>query len=163
MNQDIEINTIEEIAHGVYSLILWAPESGLLNELLDKNKPYVLCWDYQIGNYIWEDFALPLIDLCEPINVLSRMARFDFILPTERFLEILPRLKPAIKAVQLDTMPPAYLDMNRIKGKERYRLLNECGWYVLLDTPANDYGQVLSPDRTVLEKAIRLMGIQDEQ
>ena len=158
----LETNRIEQIAPGVYWLLLWCPESGLLRELLDPKKPYVLCWNFNIGNYAWADFALPLLNPREPIKVLSRMANFDFIMPTEQFLEILPRLKPAIKAVQLDKMPPDYLDMNRIKGKQLYRILDECGWHVLLDTPANDYGRILSPNRTVLERAMQLMSSQDK-
>jgi hypothetical protein len=152
----LETNTIEEISPGIYHLLLWCPESGLLRELLDLKKPYVLCWDFDIGNYSWADFALPLFDPREPIRVLSRMACFDFILPTEQFLRILPRMRPAIKAVQLDKMPPDYLDMKRIKGNQLYQILNDCGWHVLLDTPANDYGRILSPNRSVLERAIQV-------
>jgi hypothetical protein len=124
--------------------------------------PYVLCWDHEIGDFTWGEFRLPVIDPCEPIEVLSRRASFDFVLPTERFFEILPRLEPAIKAVQLGCLPPPYLDMRRIRGKQLYRILGECGWHVLLETPAKDFGQVLSPRLEVLERAVRLMPTSDE-
>ena len=89
--------------------------------------------------------------------MVSRMANFDFIVPTGRFLEILPKIRPAIRAVQLGKMPPDYLDMRTIKGKQLYRILGECDWHVLIDTPANDYGQVMSPKRNDLEKAVEIM------
>ena len=83
--------------------------------------------------------------------------KFDFIVPTERFLEILPGLQPAIKAVQLGKLPPDYLDMGKLHGQPLYDILADCGWHVLVDTPANDYGQLLSPRREVLELAIDLI------
>ena len=49
-----------------------------------------------------------------------------------------------------------WLPTSRIRGPERYRLLGECGWHVLMDTPANDFGQVCSPDREVVVKAVQL-------
>ncbi len=82
--------------------------------------------------------------------------------PTTRFLSLLPSLGPAIRAVQLKTLPPDYLDLARIQGKERYRLLAEIGWHVLLETPANDYGQLMSPHRHVLELALSLTENSDD-
>ncbi|HXG64710.1 MAG TPA: hypothetical protein VNO70_06355 [Blastocatellia bacterium] len=153
-----ETNKIKEIAPGVYYVLLWGPESHILRGLLDPLMPYVLCWEHQVGNFTWREFHMPVTNPTEPTNVLSRIAKFDFILPTQRFLDVLPYMKPAIKAVQLNNVPPDYLDMRRIRGKQLYRILGECGWHVLLDTPANDYGQVLSPKREVLEQAIELVG-----
>ena len=46
-----------------------------------------------------------------------------------------------------------------MRGKELYRLFAECGWHVLLDTPANDFGQIMSPDPKVLERAIEILPI----
>lgn len=154
----LETGKIKEVAPGVYWVLFWCPESYILNELLDPQTPFVLCWDHDVGNYTWRDFYLPVLDPREPIDVLSRTANFDFILPTQKFLEILPQMKPAIKAVQLSSVPPDYLDMKRIQGKQLYRILSECGWHVLLDTPANDYGQMMSPKREVLERAIETLG-----
>jgi len=110
-----------------------------------------------VGNYTWREFKLPLLDRREPVQVTSRIVRFDFVLPTQRFLEFLPGMSPAIKAVQLSSMPPDHLDMNRIHGNQLYRILGECGWHVLLDTPAN-YGQMMSPKREVLEGVIEIIG-----
>lgn len=152
-----EVSRIKEVSPGVYWVKVWCPESYILSEILDPQTQFVLCWDYEVGDYTWREFFLPVIHPYEPIDVLSRIANFDFILPTERFLEIHRHMRPAIKAVQLASMPPDYLDMKRIQGKQLYRILGECGWHVLLDTPANDYGQIMSPKREVLERAIEIM------
>ena len=159
----LETNKIKELSPGVYWVLLWCPESRILCDLLDSQKPFVLCWDHDVGNYTWREFYLPLIEPTEPVNVFSRVTHFDFILPTPRFLEILPRMPAAIKAVQLGRMPQDYLDMSRIRGKELYRLLAECGWHVLLDTPANDFGQMMSPDPKVLERAIDIMRMEEQR
>lgn len=153
----LETNKIKEIAPGIYGVLLWCPQSHMLSELLDRQTPFVLCWDHDVGNYTWRDFCLPVLDPREPIDVLSRIANFDFIVPTERFLEMLPGMKPAVKAVQLSSVPPDHLDMRRIQGKQLYRVLGECGWHVFLDTPGNDYGQMMSPKREVLDRAIEIM------
>jgi hypothetical protein len=153
----VETNIIKEIAPGVYWTLLWRPESSILCELLDPQTPYVLCWDHLVGNYSWQEFRLPIVEATEAMDVASRIANIDFIISTERFLKILPKMGPAIKAVQLGSMPPDYLDMRQITGKQLYRILGECGWHVLVDTPANDYGQVMSPKREVLERAIEIM------
>jgi hypothetical protein len=158
----LDTNRITEVVPGVYCVLLWCPESYILQRLLEPEMPLVLCWDHQVGDYTWREFSLPILEPCEAKAVLSRVASFDFILPTERFLEILPRMRPAIKAVQLATMPPGYLDMGRIRGKELYNILADCGWHLLLDTPANDYGQILSPNPKVLELAIEITRAKDE-
>ena len=154
----LETGKIKEVAPGVYWALLWCPESYILRELLDPQTSFVLCWDHDVASPTWSEFYLPVLDPREPINVLSRTAHFDFIVPTEKFIEILPRMKPAIKAVQLRSVPPDYLDMKRIQGKQLYRILSECGWHLLLDTPANDYGQIMSPKRETVERAIEIMG-----
>ena len=156
----IEINTIREASPGVYYVVLWCPESKILSKLLDPEMAVVLCWDHDVGNYSWQEFDLPILGPRESTKALSRIATFDFIVSTERFLQILPRMRPRIKAVQLGRVPPDYLDMRQIRGKPLYKILAECGWHVLLDTPANDYGQVLSPKREVLELAIEIMRME---
>ena len=153
----LETNQIKEIEPGVYWTLLSFPESSLLTQLLDPNTKYVLCWNHTVGNYAWREFCAPLVKPDQPLNLLSRVIHFDFILETKAFTDLLPEIGRAIKAVQLNRIPPDYLDMERIKGKQLHRVLRECGWHVLLDTPGNDYGQLMSPKREVLERAIAIV------
>jgi len=51
MTLGIETNRIQEVAQGVYSVLLWCPQSGILSEILDPQMPYVLCWDHEVGDF----------------------------------------------------------------------------------------------------------------
>jgi hypothetical protein len=153
----LETNRIKEIDPGVYWTLLSFPESSLLTQLLDPNTKYVLCWNHTVGNFAWRRFRAPLVRPDQPLDFLSRVIQFDFILETEPFIKLLSDIGPAIKAVQLNHIPPDYLDMDKVKGRQLYRVLRECGWHVLLDTPGNDYGQLMSPKKEVLERAIEIV------
>ena len=150
-------NEIKEVHPGVFWSLLDHPTSALLGNLIDPTAPYVLCWSYHVGDFSWQPFALPIVDRAVPEEVLAREAHFAFCCSTEQFMRFLPNLRPAIRAVQLRSLPPNHLDLDRIRGKERWRLLGECGWHVLLDTPGNDFGEVASTSRQVVEKAVALM------
>ena len=137
--------------------MLWCAETSLLRELLDPSVPYVLEWGHRVGHYKWEPFRVPLLEPTETEEVLSRGFQCDYVLPTARFLELLPRMRPGIGAVQLRGLPPDFLDLDRIRGRERFRVLEAIGgWHVLLDAPGNDFAQVCSPSRQVVEKAVTL-------
>ena len=151
-----DLNIVKELHPGVFSAIMWLPTSRLLADLLHPDYPHVLVCNHYIGRGGWEPFQLPIVNPTDPEMVLSRPAPFDFVIPTQRLLELLPRMPSALRAVQLCQVPPDYFDLGRIRGPERYRLLGKCGWHVLLDTPANDFGQVCSPDREVVAKAVQL-------
>jgi len=148
---------IKEIYPGVFWSLLDHPTSVLLGRLLDPATPYVLCWSHHVGNFSWQQFALPIVEPSVPERVLARVASFAFCCSTEQFMRLLPNLPLSIRAVQLRSLPPNHLDLDRIQGKERWRLLAECGWHVMLETPGNDFGEVASTSRLVVEKAISLM------
>jgi hypothetical protein len=149
------VNEVKELAPGVFWALMWCPTAALFARLL-RPDGYVLIWEHRVGNYSWQEYLLPVVAPTEPVAVLGRSVEMDVLVPTSRFAELLPRLRPAIKAVQLGNLPPDYLDMRRIKGAQLYRLLQDCNWHLLIDTPANDYGQIMSPDRQVVEQAIAL-------
>ena len=148
---------IKEIYPGVFWSLLDHPTSTLFGQLLDPSVPYVLAWSHHVGDFSWQQFALPIVDPAVPEQVVARVANFDFCCSTEQFVRILPDLRPSIRAVQLRSLPPNHLNLGQIQGKERWRLLAECGWHVLLDTPGNDLGEVASTSRQVVEKAVALM------
>jgi hypothetical protein len=157
MNQRAPVtNEIKEIQQGVFWALLDHPKADILEELLDPNAPFVLCWSHAVGSFQWKDFALPILDPACPEKVRARYVEFSFVVPTEQFLKYLPRLGPGIRAVQLNSSPQDHLDLPKIRGTQRWRLFEECGWHVFLDTPGNDFGEIASPSRTVVEKAITL-------
>jgi hypothetical protein len=147
----LEIHKIKEIHPGVFWMLLDCPTSKLLHFLLSDKYQYVWCHNHLVGNYTWDKFRLPLFRSTSPYDVISRVATFDFILPTGEFRNILPQLRVGVHVVQLNKLPPDYFDLDKVKGKERYRLLSECDWLFEFDAPENDYGQLASPQKGLLE------------
>ena len=154
MRMASQTGIIKELQPGVWWALLDHPVSLLLRDLVCPDVPYVLCWGHRVGQYQWEPFNLPVTVPAQPEPVQARVAEFDFLCSTEQFLTWLPAFRPGIRAVQLHKKPPDHLDMGKIQGKERWRILNDCGWHVLLDAPGNDFGEVASPHRDVVERAI---------
>ncbi len=153
---NIEIYKIKELFPDVFWVLLDHPKSDMLAQLLNLNVPYVLCWDHSAGSGSWQQYKLPLTASNVEHEVYSKSIKYDFLVSTEKFISLLPELPAGIKVVQIREMPPNYLDLSVIQGKERYRLLSECGWELELRTPGNDYGELLSPNRELLERAIEI-------
>jgi hypothetical protein len=147
----LEPYKIKEIHPGVFWMLLDWPTSKLLSLLLSDEVRYVWCHNHVVGNYTWDTFRLPLFGGNSLYDVISRMVSFDFILPTREFRSILPQLQAGVHVIQLDKLPPDYFDLDKVKGRERYRLLGECDWLFEFDTPGNDYGQIASPRKNWLE------------
>lgn len=151
----LEIRKIKEIQSGVFWTLLDRPTSKLLRFILSDEYRFVWCHKHSVGNYLWEDYRLPLFEDRVGHELLMKLAVFDFIVTTEKFKEILPKFDAGIHVIQLNRLPPQYLDLDKVKGKERYRLLGECDWLFEFDVPGNDYGQVLSPKREFLLDVLR--------
>ena len=147
-------HVIKEVAPGVHWTLLDWPSVEIIPSLLHADAPHVLCWGVHVGHNRWEEFLLPTTDPRETEAVLARALDLDFVISTGRFLELLPRIGPSIRGVQLLGRPQDHLDMRRIKGTELWRLLSEVGWHVWFDVPGNDFGKVASPHRHVVEAAI---------
>jgi len=151
----MEVHKIKEIHPSVFWMLLDFPTSKLLPFLLSDEYQYVWCHNHIVGNYSWDEYRLPLFQDKVAYDVVSRIVSFDFIVSTEQFKEILPKLDAGVHVVQLNKMPPDYFDLDRVKGKERYRLLAECDWLFEFDVPGNDYGQIASPSEELLQNLLQ--------
>ena len=98
---------------------------------------------------------MPLFQGEDTHDVASRIVLFDFIVPTGEFKEILPKLDAGVHVIQLNEMPPDHFDLDKIKGKERYRLLAESDWLFEFEVPGNDYGQIASSKEELLQSLLR--------
>ena len=103
-----------------------------------------------VGNGSWENYRLLLFQDKVSHDVLAKQVVFDFIVLTERFKQILPQLDPGIHVIQLNILPPHYLEPDRLEGTRWYKLLSECDWLFEFDIPGNDYGQSASPKEDFL-------------
>lgn len=147
---DLEIHKIKEIHPGVFWMLLDCPTSRFLSFILSDAYEFVWCHNHIVGDGSWEEYGLPLFQDKIPHDVLARRVVFDFIVPTERFKEILPHLDPSVHIIQLNKLPPYYLKPDKIKAKTWYKLLDECDWLFEFDIPGNDYGQISSPNEELL-------------
>ena len=152
----IDIHKMKEIYPGVFYSVLDMPDADIFLKLIDPDMAYVLCWENGVGNYTWQDFNLPITSPEKVEKVLARRIEFSFCCATEKFMTLLPNMEPSLKAVQLNAVPPKHFSIEQFPKKQTWRVLKECGWHVMIDIPGNDYGEVFSPYREVVEKAISI-------
>ena len=149
-------NVIKEVHPGIFWALLDFPAVSIAAQLLDPAVPLSLCWSHHIGDYTWQEFELPLTDPRSAQLVRSRGASFDFLIPTVEFLPLVSHFTHHLNVAQLHSTPPDFLDLARMRGRPLYSALNQCGWHIILELPGNDFGQVTSPSRAVVERAIDL-------
>ena len=154
-DMSLEVHKIKEIHPGVFWMLLDFPTSRLLTFILSDEYRYIWCHNHRVGNYSWSEYRLPLFQDKDAHDVASRIVLFDFIVSTEKFKEILPKVDAGVHVIQLNEMPPDHLDLDKIKGNERYRLLAESDWLFEFDVPGNDYGQIASPKEELLQSLLR--------
>ncbi len=152
---NLEVHKIKEIHPGVFWMLLYFPTSQLLSHILSDEYQYVWVHNHRVGNYSWDEYRLPLFQDKVEYEVRSRVIHLDFVMPAEKFKEVLPKLSPGVHVIQLNKMPPDYFDLDRVKGKSRYKLLGECEWLFEFDVPGNDYGQLVSPKEELLLNLLR--------
>lgn len=152
----IKVNQIKEIYKGHYHMILDFPTIDILNQLLDRSYHYVWGINYQIMGCEWEKESFDLFEMnCNGFYV--RNMSMDFLMNTSDFLEKLPYLKSNLHVVQINKIPPCYLDPSRIKGKTWYDLLKKDTDYLFeIELPCSpliaDYTEIVSSDFNFLDR-----------
>jgi hypothetical protein len=157
MSWQENINQIKEIFPGHFQIILDFATVKFLPHVLRDDHKFVLIFNHTLDDFEqWGLYDLPLFNSKPNYKVTARNIRFDFALPTIEFKNLLPNLKGGITLIQLNHLPNSYLDLNKIKGKNRYELLkNECEYLFEINIPsATDYGTLVSPDRGYLQSLI---------
>ncbi|MEM8736669.1 MAG: hypothetical protein AAGG44_20735, partial [Planctomycetota bacterium] len=131
-----------------------------IQALSKDDYPFVLCWRHCTGNFTWQRMKLPLVDTNTNISVRSRMIEFDFVLETDLFRQTFEGFQKSLNVVQINSVPPDHLDLHKVEGSERYRLLDQIGWRFLIQVPgARDFAFVASPDKSLVQKAISITTI----
>lgn len=151
------INTIKELYLGHFQIILDFATTKILPYVLKDEYQYVWVCHHSTHNSLeWREYELPLFDNQHNHKVLGRNISFDYILPTAQFKELLPQLATGIFLIQINKLPPYYLNPNTIKGKTRYDLLlKECDYLFEIDLPsATDYGTLRSSNRDFLQSLL---------
>ena len=148
------INSIKEIYPGQFQIILDFATVNFLRFVLSDNYKYVWVYSHQPNNSLdWHTYDLPLFSSQDHFRVLARQIKFDFVMPTNDFKAILPKVGPGITLTQLNSLPKYYLDPTNVTGKTRYDLLlKECDYLLEIDIPAaSDYGTLVSCNKEYLQ------------
>ncbi|MXV53365.1 hypothetical protein GS399_20600 [Pedobacter sp. HMF7647] len=151
------INCIRETAPGRYRIILDFATTNILPFLIRSDYNYIWVHNHIAGKgFDWEEFKLPIKDNSMNIKTLARSLTFDFILTTDEFENIMTGWKGGIELIQMNNIPPYYLDLNKVIGNKRYEILEkECDYLFEVDIPsATDYGTLISPSRKYLQSLL---------
>lgn len=151
----MEVHKVKELYNGshFYSLLDF-PTNNVVNHLLSDEYKYVWVINYNAQSFDdWRELHLPLTLKNTNTQLLAKQISFDFILPTRDFKSILPTLSKGITAIQINKLPPQYLDLRKLEGKSRYDLLQrECDYLFEIDIAyPTDYSTLISSDKAFLE------------
>ncbi|HEY0652235.1 MAG TPA: hypothetical protein VGD65_03865 [Chryseosolibacter sp.] len=146
------INTIKEVYPGTYQIILDFPSNKFIDHIIRDSHKFIWVHQYELrtGNK-WSKLQLPISDRLQK-SLLARQVKYDFIIPTNEYETIKGEMPNGVKLLQINHLPPEFLDLTKIEGKSRYDLLRrECDYLFEIDLPsAVDYGTLLSNDKNYL-------------
>lgn len=147
---EIKTNEIKDIYKGHYFMLLDFPTIDILNYMLDKSYQYVWGVNYEKHGCKWEKDSCKLFEK-EWDGLYTRNVNMEFLMNTSDFMERLPYIQDNLHIMQINKMPPYYLNLNRIKGKTRYDLLKtETDYLFEVKLPfssiSSDYTEIVSPN-----------------
>lgn len=153
----MKTNGIKEIYPGHYYTLLDFPDVELLSNLLDPDYKYVWLFDHNEIGAVWEPYTRPLHSFGKnSTKCQARRANMELLIDTQDFKRIIPDLHSRVKLVQVDKMPPTFLDLSKLKGKSRYDLLaRETNYLFEIEIPIpHDHSPLVSTQIDIIEKAI---------
>lgn len=161
-----EVNTITEIFKGHYQVILDFPEPIDLEKIIDKNYRYIWGISHNELGPSWTPYDYSLFGVkLDGMQLQARNIEMEFLIETDKFIELIPFINQTIKIVQTNSIPPAYLDLKRLTGQSRYNLLKDKIEYLFeLEMPgAVDYAPIVSSDIEFLKELIKKFANTDKK
>jgi hypothetical protein len=153
----IETNVIKEIFKGHYQVILDFPSQSDLIKIIDKSYKYVWGFEHLENSVEWEKYDYFLYGRkIDSGTVFARNMDMEYLVETSCFIDLIPYVHQTIKIIQTNIIPPYYVDLKRLSGKEKYDLLKSKVDYLFeLEMPgAIDYASLISPNIHFLENVI---------
>ncbi len=156
----IKVNHITEFVKGIYGTVLDFPTKDFLKILINKSFKYIWCICYEEDKYEWKTCVKNLYGF--PLNdVLVRNVKFEYILETSKFIDLLPHIQGGIHIIQINKIPPYYLNgaMATMNRKTKYELLQkETDFLFEINLPPSpDYTSLVSPSREFLENVLLIL------
>lgn len=153
----IQTNSITEIFPGHYQVILDFPSSSDLIHILDSSYKYVWGIKHQEFLSTWKPYQYTLFgQFIDSKEFYARNMEMEFILDTSSFLDIIPNINQTIQIIQTNILPPHYINLSRLQGKQKYDLLkSKLSYRLEIEIPgATDYSPLTSPDILLLKRII---------
>ena len=156
---EIDINKIKEIHRGHFCMLLDFPTLDLLRYILDESYKYVWVVNYNMQSCEWSEDSYHLLD--DSIkNVQIRNMNLDFLMNTSDFVKWIPSIKSNLHILQVNKIPPYYLDMKKLTGKTKYDLLKKDADYLFeinlsSSFVSSDYTEIISPNLSFLKELLR--------
>lgn len=150
------INTIKEIYPGVYQIILDFASNRFIKFALRDSHEFIWIHSFELKNNMsWISRDLPISDKMQ-MNVLARQITYDFIVKTSDYAKLENEIPNGVTLLQINNLPPDYLDLKRLEGKTRYAMLKkECDFLFEINLPsAIDYGTLISTNRDFMDDLI---------
>ena len=146
-----ELYKINPLHDGVDRMLLYYIDRDFLEKIINPQIKYTWIHKLPILGCDWQELDWPIFEQnkTNSIPFMSRQLDMDILIETEKLASIYPYIeKNHVQVIQLDNIPPYYLRLESIHGKERYRLLNESGYYFELDNGGGqEWGTLTSSDR----------------
>jgi len=152
-----EANTIQEIFPGHFQVILDYPTAMDLTKILDMSYKFVWVTQHNEGRTTWMPYTHTLYGReVATSDVVVRNVMMEYLMETTSFIELLSDIRQTIRIVQTNLQPPHYLDLGRLKGKQKYELLkSKLDYRLEVEIPgAADYAPLISSDRAFLEDVL---------
>ncbi len=144
--------------NGMFSFMLRSCTSRILIDILDPTIPFVWIRRHTPKRAItWWQTRAPLCENGSPHDIEVRSMEFDLLLPTVRFVELLPEFEDhGIVLFQMSRRVPDTLTLDRITENMIEQVLIENGLHLRFYLPhAVEHAKVSSPHRDVLERALQ--------
>lgn len=148
---------VKEIHDGHFAVRLDFPSSAILTHLLNDQWSYVWGLKHVEVRSKWEAYEGELFGT--PMKKSSSQVRnlaFEFLVSTTEFIEVVNSINRSVHIVQVNKIPPSYINFDRLKGRGKYELLNKQLDYLFeIEIPgARDYAYLVSSKRSIIDKAI---------
>jgi len=152
----IEVNKIIEIYAGHYQVILDFPTPSDLKNILDISYSYIWGISHNELRSSWQKYDYTLFGQKGFKNAYARNIQMEFLIDTKSFCDLIPNIKQTIHLVQTNILPPHYVNLSRLEGKQKYNLLKDKVDYLLeIEIPSSaDYAPLVSPNLGYLEMVI---------
>ena len=124
-----------------------------LKHLIDPSVKYTWLYELPVLGIDWQELNWPIFGK-ENIPFMSRQTEMDIIVETEKLESIYPFIeKNHTQVIQMNKIPPYYLRLDSVQGKERYRILNEIDYYFEFDNGGGqEWGTITSSNQQFWKK-----------